>query len=476
MLATTLVAGLPAAGAIVVFLSNSGDARLQLALLLGVGSAALLVSIGTYLWKRRPESADVSFGEIMLWRFFKRARAEEKLNESARALGLDSGGRPQRRTQMSAAERLKILHSLAVALESKDPYTHGHSTRVEHLSVRTARALGMSDAELKDLRTAALLHDVGKIRIPNRILRKPSELTLEEKLVVQEHSSVGAWMVSGVSNRRVVLSVRHHHERWDGNGYPDGVSGRGIPLLARIIAGADSFDAMTSSRPYRNSMSRDSALEELRLEAGAQFDPVVVDAFLEGLPRRITVPGFIAPSSAAAMLRKALNWARRTGSAQVAETVAGAGVAAVVAASVFVPPAALPSESNAAASTPELTLVQPAPIVADPLSPPPEQKRNKVLGAVVKRHKKAGGDGKAKDSGDATAVAVSPGDGGGTRGSGPSSPPKASSKPVVKPENPPPPSDPNPANPPGDPQPDLGRDCIDHPGRGQGHGNGMHCG
>jgi HD-GYP domain-containing protein (c-di-GMP phosphodiesterase class II) len=128
----------------------------------------------------------------MLWRFFSRARAEEKLNQSARALGLDFGGRPLRRTQMTSAERLKTLHSLAHALESKDPYTHGHSTRVEHLSVRTAKALGLSEDEITDLRTAALLHDVGKIRVPTRILRKPSELTIEEKLIVQEHAGVGA--------------------------------------------------------------------------------------------------------------------------------------------------------------------------------------------------------------------------------------------------------------------------------------------
>jgi HD-GYP domain-containing protein (c-di-GMP phosphodiesterase class II) len=173
-----------------------------------------------------------------------------------------------------------------------------------------------------------LLHDVGKIRVPTRILRKPSELTIEEKLIVQEHASVGAWMVSGVSDRRVVMSVRHHHERWDGNGYPDGVGDRDIPLFARIIAVSDSFDAMSSSRPYRGSMNRDAAMNEIRREAGTQFDPIVVDAFLETQPRRITVPGLFFPAAAAEMLRRVAAWGRKIGSTQVAETATGAGIAA----------------------------------------------------------------------------------------------------------------------------------------------------
>jgi HD superfamily phosphohydrolase YqeK len=487
LIATALVVVLPSAGGAITYFGLAGEPRLRWATLVAAGACTAVLMVGTLLWRRRPESADVSFGELMLWRFFKRARAEERLNDSARALGLDLGGRPLRRTQISASERLKILHSLAKALESKDPYTHGHSTRVEHLSVRTAQALGLSESEIQDLKTAALLHDVGKIRIPTRVLRKPSALTLEEQLIVQEHSSVGAWMVSGVSNRRVAMSVRHHHERWDGNGYPDGVAGRDIPLFARIIAVADSFDAMTSERPYRSTMSRDTALDEIHVEAGSQFDPVVVDAFLEAVPRRITVSGLIVPGVAAALVRRALRWTRRIGTTQAAETVAGAGIAALVAASVFLPPAASPAEVNRANESPEVWIVDEAPIVADPLQLPSKQADNVVLGKHLTRSdsKKSQEDHKGKSGSTdepAATPAVETGPGLSIGGNSHTGAPESSGKPADVPDAPNGP--PEPSDPPeveiekdhGDPQPEHGRDCIDHPGQGEGGGNTKHCG
>ena len=487
ILATTLVISLPLLGALFLYSVANDQIGWAVGALAAAGLCVAVAVFGALLWKRRPESADISFGELMLWRFVLRVRAEERLNESAHALGLDLGGRPLRRTQMSAAERLGTLRTLAKALESKDPYTHGHSHRVEVLAAKTAIELGLTLREIEELRTAASLHDVGKIRVPTRILRKPDILTVDEKLVVQEHSTVGAWMVSGVSNRRVVMSVRHHHERWDGNGYPDGIAGRDIPLFARIISVADSFDAMTSDRPYRSGRSRDEAREELRREAGRQFDPVVVDAFLEVLPRRITVPGFFAPGVGAASLRRLLRWVRRGISTQAAETVAGAGIAAVVAASVFLPPSA--TSSQAAMNGAEAAEVG-APgfdtNVAGASAGDHGKQPNKKDAGEAKDKKRslrlaagdAGGKGELLSSRAPTSGVTGGGGSPTDRPHGPSGRPSTADRsggddpgPGPVPEPPAPVKKTH-----TDPQPGRGRDCVDHPGQGGGGGNAKHCG
>ena len=340
LMATTAVVVVPVAVVVLVALSARGSS-VYIAAAVGAGVSLAATLIGSHWWSRRPEAVDVSFGELMLWRFLRRKRAEEQIDEGAQVLGLDRKGRPLKRMPLTRSERLEVLQHLATALETKDPYTHGHSTRVERLVSQTAAVLELSEEETVELCTAAALHDVGKIRIPASILRKPERLTIDEQLIVQEHASIGAWMVAGVSNGSIVASVKHHHERWDGNGYPDGLSGDDIPLFARIIAVADAYDAMTSTRPYRPSLDRRQAIEELQNQSGRQFDPAVVDAFLHTAPRKIPLPAILGLGLIGRMLRRATAWATRTGAAGAGPGVASVGAASILVASVFAPPAAL---------------------------------------------------------------------------------------------------------------------------------------
>jgi putative nucleotidyltransferase with HDIG domain len=151
-----------------------------------------------------------------------------------------------------------------------------HSLRVTRHSEAIARALGMGPRDVALVRRAAALHDLGKTLVPREILEKPGPLTPEELAVVRRHPGDGAALLEGVAAPEVVAMVRGHHERLDGSGYPDGLAGDAIPLGARIIAVADSFDAMTSTRPYRAARSREAALAELHAEAGVLFEPAVV--------------------------------------------------------------------------------------------------------------------------------------------------------------------------------------------------------
>ena len=175
-----------------------------------------------------------------------------------------------------------ILKSLVNALEAKDLYTGKHSERVTRYATGAAGILGCSGAQLETLQTVGYLHDIGKIGICDSILNKPGPLSIDEYETVKKHPSIGDSIVSelGLSPEERSI-IRHHHERWDGAGYPDGLSGEQIPLLARVLSVADAFDAMTSKRAYRNAMSRDQALAELLKNRGKQFDPVALDAFLE---------------------------------------------------------------------------------------------------------------------------------------------------------------------------------------------------
>ena len=175
-----------------------------------------------------------------------------------------------------------ILKSLVNALEAKDLYTGKHSERVTRYASEAARILGCSGAQLETVQTVGYLHDIGKIGIRDSILNKPGPLSIDEYEIVKKHPSIGDSIVSelGLSPEERSI-IRHHHERWDGAGYPDGLSGEQIPLLARVLSVADAFDAMTSKRAYRNAMSRDQALAELLKNRGKQFDPSALDAFLE---------------------------------------------------------------------------------------------------------------------------------------------------------------------------------------------------
>jgi putative nucleotidyltransferase with HDIG domain len=174
---------------------------------------------------------------------------------------------------------MTTLAALSDALEHKDAYTAEHAREVEQLVERVGARLGLGGEELRTVRYAALLHDIGKIGIPSEILNKPSRLTEDEFEQIKQHTVIGARMLERIPFfEHVHPLVRSAHERWDGRGYPDALAASEIPLGARIICACDAFHAMISDRPYRAAMSVVDALAELRRHSGRQFDPRVVDA------------------------------------------------------------------------------------------------------------------------------------------------------------------------------------------------------
>jgi len=184
-----------------------------------------------------------------------------------------------------------VLQGLVLAIDRKDRYTKLHSEDVAAYALFLAARLGLPDEMQESLRIAALLHDVGKIGIPDDILRKPGRLTPYEYEIVKQHVALGDLLVRGVPNvEQIREGVRYHHERWDGQGYMVGLAGDNIPLIARILSVADSFSAMTTNRPYRKALPAERALEELRSVAGTQLDPHLVDVFALGIETDPSAP------------------------------------------------------------------------------------------------------------------------------------------------------------------------------------------
>ena len=183
-------------------------------------------------------------------------------------------------------ERLEVgaeaaVDALAAAIDLRDGYTGEHSAEVVGLAVDVGRALDLAEVELVELACAARLHDVGKLGVPDEVLRKPGPLTPREWTVMRRHARDGAELLARVPGLEAVAAVvRFHHERWDGGGYPDELAGDEIPMASRIVAACDAYGAMTTDRPYRRRLSRRAALDELRRSRGTQFDPQVVDALL----------------------------------------------------------------------------------------------------------------------------------------------------------------------------------------------------
>lgn len=183
--------------------------------------------------------------------------------------------------QRSQRAICQSLLGLANALEAKDPYTRGHSERVAALSRRVAAALGRPAVEAEIIAQAGLLHDLGKIGVPESILGKAGPLTAAEWAVMRRHPVIGSQIVAPFEFLSAGAAIiRYHHERWDGSGYPEGLRGVDIPLGARVVAAADVFDALTSARPYRGALGRAAALAHLRREAGRTLDADVVEALV----------------------------------------------------------------------------------------------------------------------------------------------------------------------------------------------------
>jgi hypothetical protein len=184
----------------------------------------------------------------------------------------------------STERRLAALRYVVSVVEARDPWLRGRSARVPEYAVHVAQALEHYRGDLEDLRLAASLIDVGMVGVPDHILRDPKVPDSDDDQAIQEHAQIGRELVSSLDRPAISEAVAHHHERWSGHGYPDGLKGEAIPLSARILAAADAYDAMTSPRPYRAALRPHEALRALELEAGWSLDPAVVGAGLRALP------------------------------------------------------------------------------------------------------------------------------------------------------------------------------------------------
>ncbi|MBD3349663.1 MAG: response regulator [Candidatus Eisenbacteria bacterium] len=218
----------------------------------------------------------------------ERAIEKKRLVEENREYQRNLESKVQERTKQlhEANEELRRLFmgsikALAQALEAKDEYTQGHSERVSEIAIGIGRYLSLSEKDISDIWLAGLLHDIGKIGVREAVLNKPGKLNDEEWKSIQNHPVMAERILCPIEELTAVISiVRHHHERFDGSGYPDGLSGSDIPLGARILTVADAYDALTSRRPYRDALSVEDALSVLEDASGTQFDPVIVRAFL----------------------------------------------------------------------------------------------------------------------------------------------------------------------------------------------------
>lgn len=313
-------------------------------------SLSLIASAaGSWYWKRRPGSGDVLFSDLLLWGWLRRLRVEHQLDDATRALGLAAPpASPCSDADLSGGavantdRQLELLTRLADALEAHDPYVDGHSRRVARHASVIARKLGLPAEEVAKVARAAAVHDVGKLRLPREILMKPDALTAAEFEVIKSHSTEGAEMVACLGDPELTAIVRHHHERLDGSGYPAGLRGAEIPLGARIIAVADTFDAITSARPYRPPARHKQAIDTLVHESGVQLDAEAVRAFVSYYSgSRVLVAWAIL----AAIPQRAVAWARQTAlpthslSAMPAATSAAATL--VIGAVAVIPPIGL---------------------------------------------------------------------------------------------------------------------------------------
>ena len=264
---TTIVWRLAAGGTIVSFLPLAA---------IGLLLATLLAYTGNIAWRSRSDSNDFPFPDLMLWGWVRRVLAERRLAEALEVLDLDNDSAP---TELEPEIQIGALKSLASSLELLDPYTHGHSQRVARYAALIATTMRLPEEQINKVRTAAAVHDVGKLEVPLEILNKPGRLTDEEFDVIKTHALRGAEMVRALGDPELTEMVAHHHERLDGSGYPARLGGTEIPLGARIIAVADTFDALTSTRAYRPAKRQSEALGIIHAEAGTQLDPLVVGAF-----------------------------------------------------------------------------------------------------------------------------------------------------------------------------------------------------
>jgi putative nucleotidyltransferase with HDIG domain len=324
VLATLAVVVGPVA-AVTLLVPRDGVLWNLLAVVLAVVGSLVLASAGAWLWKRWPHSRELIFAELMLWGWARRVWMERRL---IRVQGVFESAREEDR-----AVSIKLLTLLSDLVQALDPYVHGHSRRVASLAGRIAREMGLSPIETAKVESAALVHDVGKIYTPKEILHKPDRLNDREFAVIKLHARDGADMVAEAGDPEIAAVVRHHHERLDGRGYPKGIAGDEIPLGSRIIAVADTFDAITSTRPYRPPRTHKEAIDILSAEAGKQLDAAVVAAFMTCYAARRPVSRSAFANAAPAQIFSVLKASSPglTGSS-IMQTLPALGVAGVLAA------------------------------------------------------------------------------------------------------------------------------------------------
>ena len=210
----------------------------------------------------------------------------------ARSIGDQTASALRRAQLFDELDRayVETVLSLANAVEAKDSYTGDHVQNVAHMALEVGRELGLKGAELEALRFGAILHDIGKIGIPDAILKKPAKLTAEEWSIMRQHPVIGERILAPIQHLQDAAKlVRHHHERYDGKGYPDGLCGEEVPLAARILTVVDSYSAIIDRRIYKPARSHEEAVAELRRNASTQFDPHIVEIFLARMAQQIVM-------------------------------------------------------------------------------------------------------------------------------------------------------------------------------------------
>ena len=350
-------------------------------LFVSLASGLLCSILATWVWERRSRTSEISFSELMIWSWYRLQKAERNLERGLR--DADSA--------KTREGKLQLLFELNQALESKDPYTRGHSRRVERYSFLIGVQMGLPLEDIETLRMAASLHDVGKYRIPNQVLHKPGRLNDDERALVETHPVVGSEMVAVIGDEQIVATVRHHHERWDGAGYPDGIEGTDIPLFARVIAVADSYDAIRSNRSYRPGAGRDEGVSIIGAESGHQYDPDVVVAFMATLPaRNRAVAAVMSLTGPGALWRFLWQLFQRFGSTGLAPVIGALGAGILIATSTFLAPtepaAAAPAGVEAAVTDPSNV---PEPIVGSGIDPEAAEARAERRKAARKAHARA---------------------------------------------------------------------------------------
>ncbi|MFQ5457846.1 MAG: HD domain-containing phosphohydrolase [Myxococcota bacterium] len=227
-----------------------------------------LEGMGSLLGKNRPAEQSLSFVEADSELL---AGMRDAIQQAFQPIALSN----------SHQRVFEFIEVLADTLESKDEYTHGHSRRVSYYASLLAENAGLDTEEREEVRLASFLHDIGKVGVSNRLIMKDGRLTAEEHAVVAKHPEIGENLILPLNlPQGIVRAVRHHHEQYDGNGYPDRLSGEDIPMSARIILIADAYDAMNSNRPYRKALPKEAIIREFRKHAGTQFDPELAEQFV----------------------------------------------------------------------------------------------------------------------------------------------------------------------------------------------------